>query len=204
VAPWPQAATRTTGIAGDLSDPAVSLPAHTGQRREDRVDQAAADSVRKQLLSAFPPGTFARVDVLGYGDDPAVEPGDTAIRVFIDRAGRPEESWDSRETLDDWATAHSEGIDKLHDGLLPAISWIDFFPDTPERQAIPSRPDWGRMRFLGKAPDVMEGAAEFTRVPTLLAAEDLAAVDALIVAGVAATRSEVLRWAVGRIRELLQ
>jgi hypothetical protein len=29
------------------------------------VDKAAADSVRKQLLSAFPPGTFARADVLG-------------------------------------------------------------------------------------------------------------------------------------------
>jgi hypothetical protein len=165
------------------------------------VDEAAADSVRKQPLSAFPPGTFARVDVLGYGDDPAVEPGDTAIRVFIDRAGRPAESWDSRETLDDWATANSKGIDKLHDGLPPSMAWIEFFPDTPERQAAPSRPDSGHLRFLGKRPDVMAGAPEFTRVPTLLAAEDLAAVDALIVAGVAATRSEVLRWAVGRIRE---
>lgn len=52
------------------------------------MDEAVSDSVRKRLLSAFPEGTFARVDVLGYGDDPAVEPGDIAVRVFTDRAGR--------------------------------------------------------------------------------------------------------------------
>jgi hypothetical protein len=62
------------------------------------VDEALSNAVKNRLLSAFPEGTFARVDVLGYGDDPAVEPGETAVRVFIDRAGRPEESWDSRET----------------------------------------------------------------------------------------------------------
>jgi hypothetical protein len=135
------------------------------------VDEAISNAVKNKLLSVFPEGTFARVDVLGYGDDPAVEPGETAVRVFIDRAGRPEENWDSKETLDGWFKANSEGFDRLQDGLLPAIAWIEFFPDTPERQAMPSRP------------------------------ADLATVDALITAGVATSRAEVLRWAVGRIRE---
>jgi hypothetical protein len=165
------------------------------------VDEAIAGPLRKRLLSAFPEGAFARVDVLGYGDDPGVEPGDVAVRVFIDRADRPEESWDSQQSLHEWAEANSDGIGKLHEGLLPAIAWVDFFPDTPERRADPSRPDWGHMRFLGKRPDLMEDAPEFTRVATLLGADDLAAVDALIMAGAAATRSEALRWAVGRIRE---
>ena len=165
------------------------------------MDEAVADSVRKRLLSAFPEGTFARVDVLVYGDDPAVEPGDTAVRVFIDRGGRPEENWDSRETLDEWAKANGEGIEKLHNGLLPSIAWVEFFPDTPERQAMPSRPDWGHMRFLGKRSDVMHGGPMFTRVTTQLGPADLATVDALIMAGVASSRAEVLRWAVDRIRE---
>jgi hypothetical protein len=165
------------------------------------VDKALSDSLRKQLLSAFPEGTFARVDVLGYGDDPAVEPGDTAIRVFIDRAGRPEEDWDSRETLHEWAEANTEGIDKLHRGLLPSIAWIEFCPDTPERQAEPARPNWGGMRWLGKPPDPMESSPEFARVMTLLGPADLATVDALIVAGVVANRAEALRWAVARIRD---
>ena len=49
------------------------------------MDEAIADSVRKRLLSAFPDGTFARVDVLGYGDDPEVEPGDTNSRPSSSR-----------------------------------------------------------------------------------------------------------------------
>jgi hypothetical protein len=166
------------------------------------VDEAISNAVKNKLLSAFPEGTFARVDVLGYGDDPAVEPGETAVRVFIDRAGRPEENWDSRETLDDFAKANSEGFDKLFDGLLPSIAWIEFFPDTPERRAMPSRPDWGHMRsFLGNRTNVLEAMPDFTRVPTLLGPADLATVDALIMAGVATSRAEALRWAVGRIRE---
>lgn len=166
------------------------------------MDEAIANAVKNKLLSAFPEGTFARVDVLGYGDDPAVEPGETAVRVFIDRAGRPEENWDSHETLDDFAKANSEGLDKLHDGLLPSIAWIEFFPDTPERQAMPSRPDWGHMRsFLGNRTNVLEAMPDFTRVATLLGPADLATVDTLIMTGVATSRAEVLRWAVGRIRE---
>jgi hypothetical protein len=165
------------------------------------VDKALSDSLRQRLLSAFPEGTFARVDVLGHGDDPAVEPGDTAIRVFVNLAGRPEEDWDSRDTLHEWAEANSEGIDKIHDGLLPSIAWIDFMPGTPERLAMPARPNWGGMSWLGKPPDPMESSPEFARVATLLGPADRATIDALIVAGVVASRAEALRWAVGRLRE---
>jgi Arc/MetJ-type ribon-helix-helix transcriptional regulator len=48
---------------------------------------------------------------------------------------------------------------------------------------------------------VLEATPDFTRVATLLGPADLATVDALIKAGVATSRAEVLRWAVGRIRE---
>lgn len=50
------------------------------------MDKAVSDSIEMQLRSAFPEGTFTQVDVLGYGDDPDVEPGETAIRAFVDRA----------------------------------------------------------------------------------------------------------------------
>ena len=42
---------------------------------------------------------------------------------------------------------------------------------------------------------------ELTPVMTRLGAADLATVDTLITAGIANSRAEVLRWAVGRIRE---
>jgi hypothetical protein len=51
------------------------------------MDKAVADCVEAQLRSAFPEGTFTQVDVLEFGDDPDVEPGETAIRAFVDRAG---------------------------------------------------------------------------------------------------------------------
>jgi hypothetical protein len=166
------------------------------------VDEAVVQSVRERVLSVFPEGTFAWVDVLGYGDDPAVGPGDTAVRVFIDRAGRPEEDWVSKGTIDAFAAANEEGIGKLHEGLLPSIAWVEFVPDSPGARVRPYDQSFGMTRkFLGKRPDVMDGAQGGTRVGTWLGPADLATVDALIMAGVASTRSEVIRWALGRIRE---
>jgi hypothetical protein len=166
------------------------------------VDETTADWVRKQLLAAFPEGTFAWVDVLGYGDDPAVEPGQTGVRVFVARADRLGENWDSREALDDFARANEEGIGKLHDGLLPSIAWAEFVLDSPERRAKPFDQSFGGMKsFMGKRTDVMERVPGGARVGTWLGPADLAAVDALIMAGVASSRAEVIRWALGRIRE---
>jgi hypothetical protein len=167
------------------------------------VDEAVAESVRERVLSVFPEGTFAWVDVLGYGDDPAVEPGDTAVRVFIDQAGRPEDDRDSKRTIDDFAEANEEGIGKLHDdGLLSSIAWVEFVPDSPQARVRPYDQSFGMTRtFLGKRPDVMDRARGGTHVGTWLGPADLATADALIMAGVASTRSEVIRWALGRIRE---
>jgi S-adenosyl methyltransferase len=50
------------------------------------MDKAAADCIEHQLRSAFPEGAITRVQVLRYGDDPEVEPGQTVIRVFFDPA----------------------------------------------------------------------------------------------------------------------
>ena len=49
------------------------------------------------------------------------------------------------------------------------------------------------------APD--ELTEQLTSVNTRLGLADLATVDTLITAGIASSRAEVLRWAIGRIRE---
>jgi hypothetical protein len=165
------------------------------------MDEAIADSVRKRLLSAFPEGTFAWVDVLGYGDDLGVEPGGIAVRAFIARAGRSEENWDSRQTVHDFADANSDGVAKLHEGLLPSIAWVDFVPDTPERRAKPYDQTFGPPNFLGKRSDSLDETPGGVSVRTWLGPADLATVDALIMAGIAASRADVMRWALGRIRE---
>jgi hypothetical protein len=113
------------------------------------MEEAEAGPIRDRLLSAFPAGTFARVDVLVYGDDPAVEPGGVAVRAFVDRVGGTEENWDSRETLAAFADTHSARVAKLHDGLLGSTAWVEFVPDTRHRRASPYDHTQGGTRYLG-------------------------------------------------------
>ena len=49
--------------------------------------------------------------------------------------------------------------------------------------------------------DVTDEAPGFASVHTRLGPADLATVDAVITAGIASSRAEVMRWAIGRIRE---
>jgi hypothetical protein len=167
------------------------------------VDKAVSDGVEEQLRSAFPEGTFTQVNVLEYGDDPDIEPGETAVRAFVDRAGHPAGSFqDDEEVLQAFEETNRPAIRKLHhDGLLPAVAWIQLIPDTPDRRA-PDAVLWGFPSFsFGMRSDVTDGARGFASVSTRLGPADLATLDALITAGVAPSRAEVLRWAIGRIRE---
>jgi hypothetical protein len=173
------------------------------QLREVRVNKAVSDSIEQQLRSAFPDGTFTQVNVLGYGDDPDVEPGETAIRAFVDRAGHPAGTWQDDETvMRTFEKANSQAITWLHrDGQLPSIAWIQAIPDTPERRA-PGAVLWGFPSFFfSMRPDVADEAPGFATVRANLGPADLATVDALITAGIASSRAEAMRWAIGRIRE---
>jgi len=52
------------------------------------MEKAETDRIEQQVRSAFSEGAITRVQVLNYGDDPEVEPGQTAMRVFFDWEGR--------------------------------------------------------------------------------------------------------------------
>jgi hypothetical protein len=101
------------------------------------MDKALTGSAVAQFRSAFPDGSFTQVDVLAYGDDPDVEPGETAIRAFVDRAGHPAETFqDDEEVIQSFADANHQAITWLHrDGQLSSIAWIQLIPDTPDRRA---------------------------------------------------------------------
>ena len=97
---------------------------------------AVSGSVEQQLRSLFPAGTFTRVDVLGYGDDPDVEPGEIAIRAFVDRAGHLAESWEDDEiVMQAFGRPTAWRLEAASAGLLPAVAWVHFIPDTPARRA---------------------------------------------------------------------
>ena len=95
------------------------------------MDQAVTDRIEEQLRSAFPAGAIERVQVLEYGDDPEVEPGETAVRAFIARAGRPEGKEADEETVEAFKEANGAAIKKVRDALPRFIQWIEILPDRP-------------------------------------------------------------------------
>ena len=73
---------------------------------------------------AFPAGTIQRVEVLEYGDNPEIEPGQVAIRIF--RQVPPEHDGESsHETLRRFVEANRQVVRKLGQDL-PSIGWLEF------------------------------------------------------------------------------
>jgi hypothetical protein len=167
------------------------------------MPRPAADRIEKDIKSGFPDDAIARVQVLDYGDDPEVEPGEVAIRIFISRSGRPEGEDPDKDILNAFEEANGERIKELREHLPRFIGWIEFRPEAADTEERPHGPVM-RMRLGGRGgrtrtlDDLSEG---LTPVMTRLGTADLATVDTLIAAGFANSRAEVLRWAVGRIRE---
>jgi len=160
-----------------------------------------AARVEKHVRSAFPDGVISRVQVLEYGDDPAVEPGDVAVRVFLARPDRPEGGEADEEIVGAFKNANRERLKKLNDELPRFIAWLEFQADSPDETEQRRRHVLKIGRGGRAAKPLNEASEELTPVMTRLGAADLAAVDTLITAGIAGSRAEVLRWAVGRIRE---
>ena len=161
----------------------------------------ATGLIEKELRSVFPEDAIARVQVLEYGDDPQVEPGDTAIRVFISRSDRPEGEEADEEIVKAFEEANHALIKKVREKLPRFIGWVEFRADGPGDAAGRHGPILKIGGRGGRAGTFDEVSEELTPVMTRLGPTDLATVDTLITAGIANSRAEVLRWAVGRIRE---
>ena len=157
--------------------------------------------IEKHLKSVFPDGAISRVQVLEYGDDPAVEPGDVAVRVFLPRPDGLVDEEADEDIVGAFEKANRERLRKLHDDLPRLIAWVEFQADSQDEAEKPSRHVLKIGRGGRAAKPLDEAAEELTPVMTRLGPADLAAVDMLITAGIAGSRAEVLRWAVGRIRE---
>lgn len=161
------------------------------------MEKAATDRIEQQLRSVLPDGTIERIRALEYGDDAGIEPGKTALRIFIDRAGRPETGQADLEIVQAFEEAYTAEMRAVLNLLPATVGWVEFIPGGPARSAQPHGP---KIRI---AVGGVETAApdELTSVMTRLGPPDLAVVDTLIAAGVATSRAEVMRWALGRIRE---
>ena len=173
----------------------------TGQLAEDGMDQAATDRIEQQVRQAFPDGAITRVQVLQYGDDPEVEPGQAAVRVFFDWPGRAEGGQAGPRTVHRFVTANPAALSVLRDQLPAVIGWAEFRPEGEARPASAGGLSY-RIADRGRTATARdEPPEERTPVMVRLGAVDLATVDALITAGVVNSRAEGLRWALSRLRE---
>ena len=154
----------------------------------ERLQQMIDDEVKER----FPEGAVRQVVLLQYGDDPVVEPGEVRVRVLIPK--------DYKAGDKDWAHENRTRIMEFRRWLaerLPEVSGLEVIPDGP---GVPSG-HWARWYVGGGGWLRSGGGSELTAVMARLGPEDLQTLDALITAGVAANRSEGVRWALARIRE---
>ncbi len=158
------------------------------------MDQAALDRLQQmiddEVKERFPAGAVRRVVLLQYGDDPVVEPGEVRVRVLI-----------PKDYGEAWPREHMTAMMEFRRELaerLPEVSQVEVIPDDPD---VPY--DHQPRMYVGGGGWLRTGGggSELTAVMARLGPEDLETVDALITAGVAANRSESVRWALARIRE---
>jgi len=166
------------------------------------MDQAAIDHIQQQIDGEVKKrflGAVRRVAVLQYGDDPVIEPGGLLVRVIIEA---PEEREGQQEAFEAFQKAHRPAIKKFRHDLsaqLPEVGRLEFrTSDTAaDGPGMVLGDDRSRSSLEARALE----SGELTPVMARLGPADLETLDALITAGIAASRAEAVRWALARIRE---
>jgi len=164
------------------------------------MEQTALEHVRQliedDVRARFPGGGIERVAVLQYGDDPVVEPGELAVRVFVTAEGEPDER---ERVAEDFGRAFRRELKELRDDLTKKL---------PEARRLEIRfgtQEGGPGIMLATPGRALEARAlaggELTPVMARLGPTDLETLDTLITAGIAGNRADAVRWALARIRE---
>jgi len=179
------------------------------------MDQAEFERVRDQFTQSvhdrLPGVPVERIEVLQYGDDPEVEPGQLLARIVIEAPADPPERMRAFETFH---REHGDAFHQLRRDLdelqTPVLLQLVAGGEPPGPGGI-TGPRIQLLRGghgplgpgpLGPGPfgPSPEGPA-LTPVMARLGQEDLATLDTLITAGIASSRAEAVRWALARIRE---
>jgi Arc/MetJ-type ribon-helix-helix transcriptional regulator len=174
--------------------------------REAGMDRDVLDVIEREIdqeARARFPGTAVRQAVLlQYGDDPEIEPGDLWVRVLLDEPDEPGDDWGP--ALMAFEQANETAIEQFRGYLaakLREIMAVEYlFSNNPV--TFDGDGPRGGMPVAQRLSDISaweHGAATF--VLASLGPAGLETVDTLIMAGIAATRAEAMRWAVDRVRE---
>jgi hypothetical protein len=166
------------------------------------MDPAAIDHLRQrvddEVARRFPDAPVQRTEVLHYGDDPVIEPGELLVRVTIEAAEGQE---GQEQALHDFEKEYGPAIREFRRELLthlPEVGRLEFAVSGggghAPRIVLRGRPG-------GSLEDRALAGGELTPVMARLGPADLETLDALITAGIAGSRAEAVRWALARIRD---
>jgi hypothetical protein len=174
------------------------------------MEQAEFERVRDQFVhmvhDRFPDAPIRRIEVLQYGDDPEVEPGQLIARLVIDT---PSESSERVRVFEAFHSQYGEAFHELRQELDKLAGPVLLQIVAGGEPAGPGGIPGPRIQLLrggpgprgpgprGPGPD----GPELTPVMARLSREDVATLDTLITAGIASSRAEAVRWTLARIRE---
>lgn len=164
------------------------------------MEKAALDQIRQkiedEIRARIPDGGIERVTVLQYGDDPVVEPGELAIRVYV--AAGDEEN-ERERVAEDFGQTYRNQLKDLREELnkkAPEVRRLEV------RFGSDGRGPGIMFATSGRALEARALAgSDLTPVMARLGPVDLETLDALITAGIASNRADAVRWALARIRE---
>ena len=173
--------------------------------REAELDRDVLDVIEREIdqeARARFPGTAVRQAVLlQYGDDPEIGPGDLWVRVLLD-ADKPEDNWEPALTAFEHANKTAiEQFTRYLAAKLREIMLVEYtFSNNPV--TCDGKGPRAGMPVAQRLSDISEWEhGEATFVLASLGPAGLETVDTLIMAAIAATRAEAIRWALDRIRE---
>ena len=168
----------------------------------DRVGLGEIErEVDAEARERFPGGAVRQVVLLQYGDDPEIEPGDLWVRVLLDADG-PD---DYQRSVEAFQHDHEAAMEEFAGYLARTLREIRLVEFTPEKTV--DRGGHGPRFHLLTSSRLADARAwelgELTQVDmhTTLGRSGLETLDTLIMAGIADTRADAIRWALERIRE---
>jgi hypothetical protein len=160
------------------------------QEEKERLERGAEEELNRQ----FGDETVQKVELLQYGDEPVIEPGQVMLQVILTPTDE-----DPDETLHAFEKAHGEAIEDLRKKVaqqMPFIGRVQF--------TLPAQPGERKHPVISmsiRPPDRTAPGRNLTPVMARLDPRDVEVLDALITAGIVSNRAEGVRWALTRIRE---
>jgi hypothetical protein len=158
------------------------------QEDKEQLEHAAEDLLNRR----FGEGVVRKVEVLQYGDEPVIEPGQVTIRVILNPTGE-----DPHETIEAFEKAHQDTITEVRARIAQKMPFIGRLQVT-----VPS--EEGKRPALTMPigpPDRTAIGRNLTPVMARLDPKDIETLDALITAGIVSNRADGVRWSLARIRE---